>query len=71
MAEVTFYILAGFGLGTVTGAAGVWLYLSRRRAGINREMEYRFKLTAQEAVQHAHESFLQRAEETLLTWSTP
>ncbi len=31
---------------------------------MNRDMENQFKLTAQEAVQQAHESFLQRAEET-------
>lgn len=64
MVEAIIYIIAGFIIGAALGAAGAYLYFVRRDAEFRQEMEYRFKLTAQEAVQHAHESFLQRAEET-------
>lgn len=60
MIESLAFILIGF----LLGAAASYFVLKNRGSGLNSHMENQFKLTAQEAVQQAHEAFLQRAEET-------
>ncbi len=54
------FILIGF----ILGAGAAYLFFKSRASGTDSAMENRFRLTAQEAVQMAHEAFLQRAEET-------
>ncbi len=57
------YILAGIVSGGAIGALAMFFYMQRRGSGLDEQMENRFKLSAQEAVQQAHESFLNLAQE--------
>ncbi len=50
-------------LGFVIGAGAMWFYMHNRTDSAFSHMEDRFKVTAQEAVQNAHNSFIQMAEE--------
>jgi DNA recombination protein RmuC len=61
MTEAILYIILGF----LLGGGAAFLYFQRRGTGLNAQMESQFRLTAQEAVQKAHESFLQLAEARL------
>ncbi len=72
--DVILYIALGFIFGAVV--VGLWAFKLMRRnveleaelkmqGGLHEQIEGRFKLTAQEAMQAAHESFLQMAEQNL------
>ncbi len=65
MMSVIIYIIAGMIFGAALGALCMFFYMQRRGGELHSQMQDRFKLTAQEAVQQAHESFLKLAQERL------
>ncbi len=63
--DATIYILIGFILGAGVSGFATLLYMRSRESNLSKDMENQFKVTAQEALKNAHESFLELAESKL------